>query len=176
MELALNEVKIQAKKLLKAIKTDSNLLPTMKLPLKKLDVPISAEIKLKDCLNIIAHQLGFENWYQAQVVLSGSNKNVQGLDMGTFFYPRGADIFINEWFANYQQAKNTLLEKAGEKWLLPYKKQFIVVKSNYISTFKLDKKLILLWTDLDHDMVDGYKSKAWDKLACEIIKNRSKNY
>lgn len=176
MELALNEVKTQAKKLLKAIKMDNSLLPTMKLPLKKLGLPISAEIQLKHCLTIIAHQLGFENWHHAHDVLCGSKKNVQALDMGTFFYPSGADAFINEWFVNYQQAKNVLSDKTGGKWLLPYKNQFIVVKKDYISTFGLDERLMLLWADINHNMVDSYKSVGWDKLACEIIKNRSKNY
>ncbi len=176
MELALNEVKTQAKKLLKAMRLDSNLQLTMELPLKKLGLSLLDEIKLKHCLTIVSQQLGFGNWHHAQDVLSGSKKPVEDLDMGTLFYPESADGFINEWFASYQQAKNTLSEQIGEKWLLPYKNQFIVVKKDYISTFKLDTSLMLLWTDIDHNMVDGYKSDAWDKLTCRIIKNRSKNY
>lgn len=176
MELALNEVKTQAKKLLKAVKTDSNLLSTMKLPLKKLSIPISAEIKLKHCLTIIAYQLGFENWHHAQDVLSGSKKSIQTLDMGTFFYPRGADFFINEWFAHYEQAQNVLAKSAGEKWLLPYKQQFIVVKKEYISALQPNSNLTELWKDTNHNMVESYKSIAWDKLASEIIKNRPKGY
>ena len=176
MELALNEVKTQAKKLLKAIKADSNLLSTMKLPLKKLGIPILTDIKLKHCLTITAHQLGFENWHHAQDVLSGSKKNIQTLDMGTFFYPSGADAFINEWFVNYQQAKSVLSDNTGEKWLLPYKNQFIVVKKDYISAFKINRELMPLWSDINQNMVDSYKSTAWDKIACEIIKNRRKSY
>jgi hypothetical protein len=148
----------------------------MKLPLKKLGIPVCTEIKLKHCLTIISHQLGFDNWHHAQAVLSGSDKNVQDLDMGTFFYPSGADAFINEWFVNYQQAKNLLSDKSKEKWLLPYKKQFIVVKKDYISAFNVNKSLMPLWSDINHNMVDSYKSTMWDKIACEIIKNRAKNY
>ncbi|NQZ20901.1 MAG: hypothetical protein HRT53_02500 [Colwellia sp.] len=176
MEIALNEVKIQAKKLLKASRLDNDLLLTMELPLKRLGLSLDDEIKLKHCLTIVSQQLGFTDWHHALDVLSGSKKNIDALDMGTLFYPKGADGFINEWFANYQQAKNTLSGQAGGKWLLPYKNQFIVVKKDYISTFKLDEKLMLLWAEIDHNMVDGYKSVAWDKLTCRIIKNRSKNY
>jgi hypothetical protein len=176
MELALNEVKIQAKKLLKIIKVDNNLLSTIKVPLKKLGLSFSDEIQLKHSLTIVSQQLGFDNWHHAQDVLSGSKEPVEVLNMGTFFYPKGADGFINEWFANYQQAENTLSAQTGKKWLLPYKNQFIVVKKDYISTFGLDEKLMLLWADINHNMIDSYKSVEWDKLACEIIKNRSKNY
>ncbi|MCJ8319203.1 MAG: hypothetical protein MJK12_06195 [Colwellia sp.] len=176
MEFALNEVKTQAKKLLKAIRVDSELLPKMELALKKLGLSLLDEIKLKHCLTIVSQQLGFDNWHHARDVLSGSKNPVEALDMGTLFYPKGADSFINEWFANYQQAKNTLSEQPAGKWLLPYKNQFIVVKKDYISTFRLDANLTLLWPDIDHNMVEGYKSIAWDKLTCEIIKNRSRNY
>lgn len=176
MELALNEVKTQAKKLLKAIRMDSGLLLTVEPQVKKLALPLPAEIKLKHCLAIVSQQLGFDNWHHAQEVLSGSKKNIAALDMGTLFYPKGADSFINEWFVNYQKAKNSLPEKTGEKWLLPYKNQFIVVRKDYILTFRLDKKLMPLWADIEHNMVDSYNSVAWDKLTCRIIKNRSKNY
>jgi len=176
MELALNEVKTQAKKLLKAIRLNSDLKLTLARPLKKLALTSLEELKLKHCLTLVAHQLGFDNWHHAQDVLSGSRTPVDTLDMGTLFYPKGADGFINEWFADYQQAKDTQINQDKLKWLLPYKKQFIVVKQEYILAFKFDKKLMLLWADIDHDMVDGYKSVAWDKLTCAIIKNRPRAY
>lgn len=148
----------------------------MKLPLKKLGLPIPTEIKLKHCFTIIAHQLGFENWHHAQDVLSGNKKSIQALNMGTFFYPVGADALINEWFVNYQQAKDLLSKTVGDRWLLPYKNQFIVVKKDYISTFLNNIKLMPLWSDINNNMVDSYKSRTWDKIACEIIKSRPKNY
>ena len=175
MELALNEVKTQAKKLLKALKIDSNLKLSMEIPLKKVGLSLPAEIKLKHCLAIISQQLGFDNWHHAQDILSGSKTNTEALDMGTFFYPRWADGFINEWFSDYQQAKSVLLDNQHDKWLLPYKNQFLVVSNSYVLAFKLDKKLVSLWGDVNHDMVAGYNSLAWDNLTCEIIKNRAKN-
>ena len=175
MELALNEVKTQAKKLLKALRMDSNLLLTMEKPLKKVALPLADEVKLKHCLAMVSQQLGFDNWHHAQDVLSGNKINAEGLVMGSFFYPKWADGYINEWFSDYQQAEKVLLDNPTEKWLLPYKNQYIVVSKDYVSAFKLDKKSQLLWTEINHDMVAGYNSLAWDKLACEIIKNRAKH-
>lgn len=172
MEIALNEIKIQAKKLLKKLKKDSELKPVMERSLKKLSLTSLDELKLKHCLTIVSQQLGFENWHHAKEVLSGDNKQLDALNMGTFFYPKSGGAFINEWFASYQQAKTALATKGQAGWLLPYKNQFIVVTQNYIDTFKLDKKLNPLWIEVNQNMVDSYNSLAWDKLACEIIKNR----
>lgn len=176
MELALNEVKIQAKKLLKALKIDSDLQLAMQRPLNKLALTSLDELKLKHCLTIISQQLGFENWHHAQCVLSGSKKTNGPLNMGTFFYPKGSSAFINEWFVNYPEARNTLTNKAKSKYLLPYKNQFIVVTKDCISLFKIDKQLMLLWAEIGHDMVESYNCLAWDKLASKIIKNRPRAY
>ena len=176
MELALNEVKTQAKKLLKALRLDNDLLLTMKLSLKKLSLSTLDDLKLKHCLTIVSQQLGFDNWHHAQAILSGNEKISDSMDMGSFFYPKGCGGFINEWFADYQQAKSTLVNKTEAMWILPYKNQFVVVKKDYVSLFNIDEKLIALWSEVGHNMVESYNSLAWDKLACEVIKNRSKGY
>jgi hypothetical protein len=96
--------------------------------------------------------------------------------MGSFFYPNGCSGFINEWFADYQLAKNTVDNSLHSKWLLPYKNQYIVVGYDYITAFNLAPKLKILWDELRHNMVTGYNSPAWDTLACAIIKNRARAY
>jgi hypothetical protein len=174
MKIALNEIKIQAKKLLKTLKSDGK--ATLHRSLKKLSLTTLDELKLKHCLTIVSQQLGFTNWHHAQEVLSGDKKQLDALDMGTFFYPDSGGVFINEWFASYSQAKTAFLDKVKPCWLLPYKNQFIVVTQDYINIFKFDKKLTLLWSDVDNNMVEGYNSLAWDKITCEIIKNRQASF
>jgi hypothetical protein len=176
MELAVNEVKTQAKKLLKALRLNNELLLTMKLPLKKLSLSSLDDLKLKHCLTIVSQQLGFDNWHHAQNTLSGNIEAGTALSMGTFLYPKGCGVFINQWFADYQQAKNTLINTEKDKWLLPYKNQFIVVEKEFISLFNIDNELMMLWKEIDQNMAEGYNSLAWDRLAREIIKNRSKGY
>jgi len=176
MELAINEVKIQAKKLLKALKVDDNLVQKMQIPLKKAAVASIDELKLKHCLSLVSIELGFTNWHQAKDVLSGVKPLSGVTNMGSFFYPEGCGGFINEWFVDYQLAKDTIDKSSQSKWLLPYKSQYIVVEYNYIRVFNLPAKLTPLWTELAHNMVAGYNSPAWDKLACGIIKNRARPY
>jgi len=176
MEYALNEVKIQAKKLLKALQADNELQDRLQQSWRKLALANLDELKLKHCLKLIANQLGFVNWQQAQGALTGCNTEEEPLNMGTFFYPKGGGAFINEWFSDYQQAKEVLAKHPKNKWLLPYKNQFIIVGQDYIKVFKLDEKLMQLWSDIEHDMVSSYNTATWDKLCCAVIKARQKNF
>lgn len=176
MKLAINEVKTQAKKLLKALHENEVLFQSMRLPLKRVAVSSLSQLKLKHCLSIVSHQLGFDSWQQAHEVLSGKQHSIELLNMGSFFYPKSCGVFINEWFADYQQAKNTLLKNEKSKWLLPYKNQYIVVTQSYIDVFKLNDNLTSLWSEIKHDMVESYNTDIWDQISCAVIKNRTRNY
>lgn len=174
MELALNEIKTQAKIKLKAIKSGKQLIKQPKRSPVGIKLPDRQEIQLKHCLIYIAQELGFKNWHHAQHILSGSNNQIS-LGMGKFFYPKGASYFINEWFSDYQEAKQVLdALETSTAWLLPYNNQFIIVKSNYIDIFKLDNQTSLLWTTVRYDMVASYNTLAWDQITYGIIKNRPK--
>ncbi len=133
-------------------------------------------MKLKHCLTLVSQQLGFSNWHHAQAVLSGDKTALETLGMGSFLYPDSAGVFINEWFVDYQQAQTQLTRNAGKKWLLPYKKQFIVVEKEFIHTLKIDESYQHLWTEINNDMVESYLNSAWDMLACQVIKKRNKSY
>jgi hypothetical protein len=176
MEYALQEVKTQAKKLLKAFKSDPSLVRAMQIPLKKIAVSSLEELKLKHCLSLVAIELGFKDWHEAQQLLSGNKQQLMTINMGSFFYPKGCGGFINEWFADYTQARNTLVNSPTSKWLLPYKNQFIVVEKEYIEVFKLDKALLSSWAKIEHDMVTSYNSVDWDKITCAVIRNRMRDY
>jgi len=176
MEYALQEVKTQAKKLLKAFKSDPSLVKGMQIPLKKIAVSSLEELKLKHCLSLVAMELGFRDWHEAQQLLSGSKLQLMTINMGSFFYPKGCGVFINEWFADYSQAKSTLVNSTTSKWLLPCGNQFIVVEQEYIAVFKLDKALMSSWTEIEHDMVASYNSLTWDKITCAVIRNRPRDY
>ena len=176
MILAINEVKTQAKKLLKALHENEALFQSMRLPLKRVAVSSVSQLKLKHCLSIVSHQLGFDSWQQAHEMLSGKQNPFESSNMGSFFYPKNCYAFINEWFADYQQAKDTLLMSEKPKWLLPYKNQYIVVTQSYIDVFKLNDNLTSLWPKIKHDMVESYNTEIWDKITCAVIKHRTRSY
>lgn len=166
------ELKIQAKKLLQALHVNNVLAATMKKSLEQFALRSVDDLQLKHSLTIVSQQLGFIHWHHANAVLSGDNKTIEPLDMGTFFYPSNCHGLTNEWFSDYKLAQTTLKNAKGRQWLLPYKKQFIVVGQSYIDEFNISPTLALLWNTVNHDMVSSYPSTAWDELVCAIIRNR----
>ncbi len=176
MELALNEIKIQAKKLLKELPNNKALQQSLSKPLNSFALAEPNNVQLKHCLALVSYQLGFNNWRQAQSVLSGKEVPIAHIDMGTFFYPESCGAFINEWFNDYNQAEKALLEQPKIKWLLPYKKQFLVVERDYVEQLNINQALTTLWSEVERNMVKSYNSLAWDKLTAQVIKNRVKLY
>ncbi|GHF99131.1 hypothetical protein [Thalassotalea marina] len=174
MELAINEIKLQAKKLHKRLKSGEMITAKIEKQLTRLNTNLT-ELKLKHCLTIVSQQLGFVHWHQAHQFFSGISENNTPLNWGTYLYPEQNDVFINEWFADYSQAKIVLEKHPQIKWLLPYKQQFIVVEKDFIDRFKLDPQATELWRFINHDLKASYNSKAWDHVTAAILKQRFLN-
>ena len=176
MELALNEVKIQAKILLKTLTNDSAVFDSFQPILARAGVEHSADLKLKHCLSFISAQLGFRSWQQAIAVLTGKAQSGNTQNMGTLFYPNGVHGITNEWFASYDEAKAMITTEPNKRWLFPYKNQYIVVKQDYIAAFKFTDESKQLLASVGGDMAASYNTIVWDKVCLAIIKNRAKGY
>lgn len=171
MELAINEAKIQAKKLLKTLKSDIDAFKSYP-HLSKIGITHQDGLQLKHTLTLIAMKLGFRQWQEASAMLSGQLDKSTPQQMGTLFYPKACHGLTNEWFADYQAAKTVLDSSDNDKWLFPYKNQFIVVEANFLSAFRFDDETRQLFTLINHDMAASYNCDAWDKITCAVIKNR----
>ena len=96
MEYALQEVKTQARKLLKAFKSEPNLVKGMQIPIKKIAASSLEELKLKHCLGLVAMELGFRDWHEAQQLLSGAKPSLVTINMGSFFTLKAvADLLMS---------------------------------------------------------------------------------
>lgn len=171
MELAINEAKIQAKKLLKSLKSDEDAFESHS-QLATMGITHQDDLQLKHTLIIIAMKLGFKQWQEASAVLRGQLDKSTPQQMGTLFYPKAGHGLTNEWFADYQTAKTVLDSSDNNKWLFPYKNQFIVVEDNFLSAFKFDDETRQLFTLINHDMAASYNCETWDKITRAVIKNR----
>ncbi len=60
---------------------------------------LAAKIQRRDCLNLIAAELGFLNWAQAKAAIAGEGEAVE---FGTLLYRGGGHL--NQWFARYEEA------------------------------------------------------------------------
>ena len=147
--LSLEEGKIQASKLLKAVRfADPAQINRFKqLPEfadLSLDEILLQEIKRKHALAVIAIENGFNSWVE--------------LKMQVHFIVGG---YLNLWFPNYKEAK-TQLESAGG-FLLPYKKQFFICNAEYLKQigFNPDDPD---WNAIAYDWAEPADLAAWQRL------------
>lgn len=168
---ALTEVKIRAKRLLKANqRQDSNVVQRLATITAKLAIS-QTKIQLKHCLQVIALELGFNDFNHCQRVLSGQAQ--KGEDLGQLFHSQRCDSMLNHWFSQYQEARD-FCQGTENNLLLPFKKQFFVVnRQNYFTILKLDVSSGLPTKEAPSwDLVDNYASTDWDNLAFMMIQHK----
>ena len=187
MNKALDELKIQAKFLLKSARNNQ---PDAIQRLAKysgnkphsisLDLSYTDIAKLKHCQHVLAREVGFQNWQHAHSILgacaSTQSNNVsdsKAVNMGKFWHSSNCDALINLWFSSYQEARLALLTEPN-KYLIPYQQQFIVVTEDYIKVVALDTIDDSLWCDVQHDLVASHATEAWDKIAHIRLRNRTR--
>ncbi|MCW9034701.1 MAG: hypothetical protein OQJ97_10830 [Rhodospirillales bacterium] len=168
MNRSIEELKIRAKKLQKSFASgDKNAIKH----LKRIHTT-HQEVKRRTCLNSIAMDLGFSDWSQAKTVLSG--EDVDGVNRGTLWYSQKCMPFLNLWFATYEEAR-AVLKDNPDFYLVPYKKQFIVVDHNYLKAINLWEGCQTEWQAIDRDAVNGYGAPEWHHLVwARIVDLRKK--
>jgi len=150
MRLALEEVKIKAKKVLKQsmlMAGDS----------------VNDKISLMACQRQISRQLGFEDFNHARLVLTGQAKPEEKLNFGSIWYAPACTRFTNQWFSSYAEAQQ--VQKVNRLYLLPYQQQFLLVEPDFLFTLGLNGQDVALLERAKKDLVALYPSEIWDKLA-----------
>ncbi|MDH1470399.1 hypothetical protein [Shewanella sp. GD03713] len=132
---ALTEVKILAKKHLKACQAGDAVALDKFAPLMNKQGLTLQDIQLKHCQSLLARELGFTDFNHCQRVLSGQAQI--GEDLGTLFHSRRCDSLLNHWFSGFDEAQ-AFLQQSPQMVLLPYKKQFFVVNgADYLDALGL---------------------------------------
>lgn len=168
MNIALTELKIRAKKLLKQHQHDDVIARNFTSVIQKHRWDMQREIQLKDCQNLLAIRCGFRDWQHGYRVLAGKS----GVDVGSFFHSVSCDAFINLWFAHYDQAKRALTQTA-DTFLVPYKRQFVVVRKDYLRAIGLTDDVITDWQNHRFNAVEGYGHSVWDKAAEQVVRYKT---
>ncbi len=128
---------------------------------KKKRLPVPHEWKIQDTLNIISIEVGFQHWEHARLVLSG--EATVGDDMGHFWYNLECEGIVSHWYATCSEAKS-LLSLSPKKYLIPYGRQFIVVRGDFIEGLNVDSKSEH-WEKLNNDLMSGYSNSSWLALC-----------
>jgi hypothetical protein len=126
----------------------------------------AGEIQLRHCLNQAARDAGFAHWEHARAVLGGLAARED--DMGTFWHAPRTGVLLNLWLARYEQAQAALAADP-QAFLLPYRRQFMVVQADFIEELGVDARHPA-WADISHDLVAAYGGDAWLLLAGQRLK------
>ncbi|HYW57490.1 MAG TPA: hypothetical protein VE934_11045 [Polaromonas sp.] len=131
------------------------------------DAPDSGEdLRLRDCLSRVARDAGFTHWDHARRVLGGLASTAD--DMGTFWHAPACNSLLNGWFTDLAHARAAQATERGA-FLLPYKRQFMVVGSDFIFELALDP-VDPAWAAARYDLAGSYGSAAWFALAQQRLK------
>jgi hypothetical protein len=124
------------------------------------------ELRLRDCLDEVARDVGFAHWEHARRVLGGMAG--PGDDMGTFWHAPACLAMLSAWHSTHAEARAALAAERG-RYLLPYRRQFIVADADFVVELGL-RPADPRWADIRCDLAGGYGSAAWLVLAFERLK------
>jgi hypothetical protein len=166
---AITELKTRARLLLNGLESDQpQALARAQYMSHKRRWAIPPTWQLQHCLNIVAAEAGFALWDQARIVLGGEAR--PGDDMGDFWCETEASAFLNHWYADYALALDCL-HKESRRFLLPYRRQFVVASEFYVQHLGLVPD-DAAWPAMGHDLVAGYGSAGWRHLCEQRLRAR----
>jgi hypothetical protein len=121
-------------------------------------------IQRRDCLTVIAAELGFASWPEAKTAIAG-DAHIE--NFGTMLYP-GHRVagHLNRWYKTYAEAAAMRAESGG--YLLGYKRQFVVVDQYFIESLGLDPA-DPDWEALGFDWVQPKNIAARSRLYAKLV-------
>jgi hypothetical protein len=142
-------------------------LQELKIQAEILHKSIGDGVQRKDCLAMVAKELGFSSWPQAKAAISGEGT---ATEFGTLLYPKHATHF-NLWYTRYEEAAAVRESRNG--YLLGYKKQFLVVDRYFIESLGLDPD-DRDWFEIGYDWIRPWDVAARTRLYGKLIAIRKK--
>jgi len=123
----------------------------------------TCDIQRRDCLTVIAAELGFASWPAAKAAITGETMIE---DFGTLLYPGRCAGHINLWYKTYQEAATVRESRQG--YLLGYKRQYVVVDQYFIESLGLDPA-DPDWEALGFDWVQPKNVAARSRLYAKLV-------
>lgn len=111
------------------------------------------DVKLKHALAVIALEEGYGSWTALKASAEAA---------GPEMYDPRMDVYLNRWFAHYEDARASLEEEGG--FLFPYKSQFFVCEEGGVKTLGLDPE-DSDWELIGYDWGKPRDQEAWLRLA-----------
>jgi hypothetical protein len=172
--LTLDECRIQASLLLKDLRSEDGprarraadrfqVLPHFRSREPDAILEVSASIRLKHALAVVAAELGYAAWADCKRRLETPAN--QRLDAETFFTTMGA-AYLNRWFARYDEARASLEAEGG--YLFPFRRQFFICEAGFLEVRDIDPTHPD-WERIGHDWVRPRDDAARDRLERKFV-------
>src|SRR5262249_50953992 len=126
-------------------------------------ITAAATVARRECLAVLARELGFDGWPQAKGVISGTGV---ASNFGTLLYPRQCAGHLNLWYSRYDEA--VVGHRASSGYLLAYRRDFLVVGRSFIEALGLNPDAPE-WTALGFDWVRPGDVRARTRLYGMLI-------
>ncbi len=114
------------------------------------------KLQKKHALTVVALEKGFTSWTELKASFDSAGETSSEL-----LHPRRLDVYLNRWFAKYEDAKESRDGEGG--FLLPYRHHFFVCESQYIQDLGLDPE-DPDWERIGWDWAKPNDQQAWRRL------------
>ncbi len=123
------------------------------------------DVRRKHALAVIAAERGFSCWAALKAYCNPEHPDAKTqFDSSKFFSkPRGA--FLNRWFVDYAQAKESLEKEGG--YLLPYRDQYFICESGFIEALGLDPN-DPDWERIGRNGIEPADQAAWARISASL--------
>ncbi|MCI0625990.1 MAG: hypothetical protein L0387_30835 [Acidobacteria bacterium] len=132
---------------------------------------VAKQIPRRQCLAVIAAELGFSSWAQAKGMITGER---EAEEFGTLLCPRKCGGHINRWYKSYDEAAS--VRKVCRGYLLAYRRQCFVVDRYYIESLGLDPE-DADWKAISFDWVRprnvAARTRLYSKLVATLPRERT---
>ncbi len=164
MNDAISELKIRARMLHKRVQSGD----TAALERVRRGQQLTPDtVQHKHCLAAVARENGFRSWQHATRVVRG---DVGEQDFGKLLVPGHCGGFLNEWFADYDQA--LAAKQANNRFLLAYQRHFVVVTADFIRALGLDPN-DPDWRRINRNWVQPGDVRARERLYGRLLGQRA---
>ena len=123
----------------------------------------AAHVLRRQCLTLVATELGFQGWPAAKAALSGTSPVV---DFGTLLYPRRCSGHLNLWYRVYDDA--AAVRHACGGYLLAYRRDFLIVQGSFIEVLGLEPAAPE-WSQIGFDWVRPLDVRARTRLYGALL-------
>ncbi len=121
-------------------------------------------VQRKHALAVVAREGGFEDWLDLRASVDDSPAET-GFDTTRLFPPRNA-VFLNLWFARYEEARQ-VLDENPTRYLFPYRHQYVLCEAGLLENLGVDAA-DPDWDRIGRDWVKPRDMEARSRLAVRL--------